>query len=450
MNTTALFQYFVVAGLINTSLFAFLLLTKKKHTIVSVLLIVLMLLLSFQALLNAFDTRSFFLRFPHLSKISWLLPTLFGPLIYLFTYHITSRSQHFHRRALLHFIPFVAYFVLLLPWYVQSADDKRATLNDFDAASVADFGWMNQFTIPWTLAYLLFSLRQLRLYRESLTDTHSEISLYQFQWLRQFIYIILAILGITIFGFYGRKWDIPFLTNFYHYNYAIIVLVLYWVAYKSITQPALFNLEGRGRAIGSNPVKQELVAERAAIAGAVDSGQHAVADRKGVTDAGSVQVTDLSMPLVQEVATRADDMAHTTTEVAPGMDEPVEGKKYAKSGLDAATTEQLLTRLLDYMERERPYLQPELTIYTLAEALNTNRHHLSQVINERLHVSFFDFINRYRVKAVQAKMADPGTRSMSILGIAYDCGFNSKATFNTSFKKYTGMTPSAYLQSLGQ
>lgn len=434
MNTAALFQYFVVAGLINTSLFAFLLLTKKKHTILSVLLIVLMLLLSFQALLNAFDTRSFFLRFPHLSKISWLLPTLFGPLIYLFTFYITSRGQSLHRRDGLHFIPFVVYFMLLLPWYVQSADDKRALLNDFDAASVADFGWMNQFTIPWTLAYLLFSLRQLRLYRESLSDTHSEISLYQFQWLRQFIYIILAILAITIFGFYGRKWDIPFITHFYHYNYAIIVLVLYWVAYKSITQPALFNLEGRRSSVSlaGGRMEQASMAAREAVGSAVTTGGPAV-----------------PAPVAPEMTDMTDEPLTTVTEVAARADEPVGAKKYAKSGLDAAATEQLLIRLLEYMERERPYLEPELTIYVLAAALNTNRHHLSQVINERLYASFFDFINGYRVKAVQAKMADRAAQSMSIMGIAYDCGFNSKATFNASFKKYTGMTPSAYLKSLG-
>lgn len=433
MNTSAVFQYFVVAGLINTSLFAFLLLTKKKHTIVSALLIVLMLLLSFQALLNAFDTRSFFQRFPHLSKISWLLPTLFGPLIYLFTWYLTTRAQRFRQRDWLHFLPFVVYCVLLLPWYVQSAADKRALLHDFEAASVADFGWMNQFSIPWTLAYLLFSLRRLRLYRVSLADTHSEIGLYQFQWLRQFIYIILVILGITVFGFYGRKWDIPFITHFYHYNYAIIVLVLYWVAYKSITQPALFNLEGRGSGMAA-------YRERRGAVPALLAAQDREAGSGAAPD-------DAVVTLAAETAKPADQAPASLTEVAFAKDEPIGARKYAKSGLDALATEQLLTRLLHYMEQERPYLQPELTIYALAEALGTNRHHLSQVINERLHSSFFDFINGYRVKAVQALMVEPAAGTLSIMGMAYDCGFNSKATFNTSFKKYTGMTPSAYLKS---
>ncbi len=123
-------------------------------------------------------------------------------------------------------------------------------------------------------------------------------------------------------------------------------------------------------------------------------------------------------------------------------------KEVRKSGLDSMATDELLQELLTYMEKDKPYLEPELTIYALADALDSNRHHLSQVINERLGVSFFDFVNRYRVKAVREKLADPGARHMSIMGIAYDCGFNSKATFNASFKKMTGTTPSAYLKSL--
>ena len=90
MNAALIFQYFIIAGLINVSLFAFLLLTRKKNNAASFLLIVFMLLVSFQALLNAFDTRAFFLVYPFLSRISWLLPSLFGPLIYLFTKKITD------------------------------------------------------------------------------------------------------------------------------------------------------------------------------------------------------------------------------------------------------------------------------------------------------------------------------------------------------------------------
>lgn len=420
MNKEALFQYFVVAGLINTTLFAFLLLTRKKHTVVSLLLTAFMLIVSFQAVLNAFDNRSFFLTFPHLSRISWLLPTLFGPFIYLFTRKLTNRETRILPRDLLHFIPFMIYLVLLGSWFIRSAADKRALLNDFDALSAADFGWMNQLNIPLTLFYLLLSLRLLQAYRRELAEAYSEVGLYQLQWLRQFIYIVLVILGITTLGFYGRKWHIPFIEHFYHYNYAVIVLVLYWMAYKSITQPVLLRLEERSAsniypAAGvrlSVPQQGELVLPDEVMSSMISEQPLLSSDSQLATEAGTVI------------------------------------RKYAKSGLDEAATTLLLEKLLALMDQAKPYLEPELTIYTLAEQLDSSRHHLSQVINERLGMSFFDFVNGYRVRAVQAKLADPGERHKSIIGIANDCGFNSKATFNSSFKKLTGTTPSAYLKSL--
>ncbi len=125
-----------------------------------------------------------------------------------------------------------------------------------------DFGWMNQVNIPLTLFYLLLSLQRLHQYRKELTNTCSDAGLYQLQWLRQFIYIVLAILGITALGFYGRKWNIPLIGHIYHYNYAAIVLVLYWMAYKSITQPALFSLEGRQKTRGRGVILEKESGDR--------------------------------------------------------------------------------------------------------------------------------------------------------------------------------------------
>jgi hypothetical protein len=113
MTAVTLFRYFVAAGLINAALFAFLLFTRKKNNTTSMLLICFMLVVSFQALLNAFDTREFFLTFPHLSRISWLQLSLFGPLIYLFTKKITDGDGRLVRKDALHLLPFLFYLVIL-------------------------------------------------------------------------------------------------------------------------------------------------------------------------------------------------------------------------------------------------------------------------------------------------------------------------------------------------
>jgi len=397
MNAALIFRYFIIAGLINVSLFAFLLLTRKKNNTASFLLIIFMLLVSFQALLNAFDTREFFLANPHLSRISWVLPTVFGPLIYLFTKKITSGHHRLKQGDGIHLLPFAFYFGALSHWFFSPAAEKIRQLRDFEELSKKDFGWLNQLSIFIILFYLILTLRQLQEYRRNIENTYAEISTRRLEWIKRFIYSMLAILIISALGFYGRKWGIPLLSNFYHYNYGLLVLLIYWMAYKSITQPELYLFQNPNTTITIDENRPTLPVE------------------------WKEQLENNSMLLPESQV-----------------------RKYQKSGLEAETAVRLYARLLAYMEADKPYLEPDLTIYKLAEHLEVPRHHLSQVINEKAQKSFFDFINYYRVEEVKKQLASPDMANRNIIGIALDCGFNSKATFNAAFKKFTGITPSAY------
>ena len=100
------------------------------------------------------------------------------------------------------------------------------------------------------------------------------------------------------------------------------------------------------------------------------------------------------------------------------------------------------------MESNRPYLDPELTLPKLADDLKVTNHHLSQVINEVHGKNFFNFINEYRVEEVKRKIQDPKYQNYTLLGIAFESGFNSKSAFNRVFKNITGTTPSTYRNSL--
>jgi AraC-like DNA-binding protein len=96
------------------------------------------------------------------------------------------------------------------------------------------------------------------------------------------------------------------------------------------------------------------------------------------------------------------------------------------------------------MQDEKPYLNAELTIQDLSSALNISKHHLTQVLNHSIGKNFFNFINEYRIEAVKKKIEDKKFAHLTLLAIAYDCGFNSKSSFNNIFKQYTGLTPSEY------
>jgi AraC-like DNA-binding protein len=103
--------------------------------------------------------------------------------------------------------------------------------------------------------------------------------------------------------------------------------------------------------------------------------------------------------------------------------------------------------LFELMRSQRPYLRSDLTLTELAKLLQTNAPAISKVINQT-GSNFNDFINEYRVREVQHKIEKHEHKAQTLLAIAFDSGFNSKATFNRAFKKIVGQTPKAYIEAL--
>jgi AraC-like DNA-binding protein len=103
-------------------------------------------------------------------------------------------------------------------------------------------------------------------------------------------------------------------------------------------------------------------------------------------------------------------------------------------------------KILKLMKDEKLYLQPELNLSDIAIRLKTNISVLSGVVNNAFGKNFNDFVNEYRVKEFQERIQLPENKNITLLGIAFDCGFNSKATFNRSFKKFTGKAPKEFLE----
>ena len=107
-----------------------------------------------------------------------------------------------------------------------------------------------------------------------------------------------------------------------------------------------------------------------------------------------------------------------------------------------------LERVSTFMNTEKPYLNPDLNLSDLSKSLNLTRAELSKIINAGFGKNFNDFINEYRVNTFKAKLKSGEHQQLSLLGIAYDCGFNSKATFNRVFKKITQSSPTEFLNTL--
>lgn len=116
--------------------------------------------------------------------------------------------------------------------------------------------------------------------------------------------------------------------------------------------------------------------------------------------------------------------------------------EYTKVPYSDSVSEKLNSMLVLYLEEERPWLNPSLTLKDLAMALNTNRTYLSEYFNKTLRTTFYDYLNNLRVKyACELLLSEP---NLSILQIGEKSGFNSLSTFRRSFEKHMGCTPAKY------
>lgn len=118
--------------------------------------------------------------------------------------------------------------------------------------------------------------------------------------------------------------------------------------------------------------------------------------------------------------------------------------KYRKSTLSEEKAEIFSDKLLQYMDKEKAYVDPDISLQVLAENLSISSHHLSQVINQRLKKKYYEFINEYRVKEAERELVCPNNQDKTIYEISLDVGFKSKSVFNSVFKEYIGMTPTQY------
>ncbi|PCJ24691.1 MAG: hypothetical protein COA97_09295 [Flavobacteriales bacterium] len=122
--------------------------------------------------------------------------------------------------------------------------------------------------------------------------------------------------------------------------------------------------------------------------------------------------------------------------------------KYTGSAMNSDQEEELFNLIIDAFDNKKVYLQQDLSVTSLADKLKTNKTYVSQVINERFNQNFSTFINDYRIKEARRLLSEKENWNLTIEAIANNVGFKSKSAFNTAFKKFTGITPSYFLNSM--
>lgn len=125
-------------------------------------------------------------------------------------------------------------------------------------------------------------------------------------------------------------------------------------------------------------------------------------------------------------------------------------KKYEKSGLTEEEAGEIMKKMNNLMEMEKPFLNSNLSIQDLSEALAIPIHTISEVTNGLIGQNFFDYLNNYRIEEFKRLATQSKNDEIKILHLAFDAGFSSKTSFNLAFKKFTCETPSQFMKKIKQ
>ena len=134
--------------------------------------------------------------------------------------------------------------------------------------------------------------------------------------------------------------------------------------------------------------------------------------------------------------------------IVNGLSNAISSQKYAKSGLASEQLDSYKERLVKLMAEQKVYLDPEITLPSLAQMVGCSINHLSQAVNSGFSMSFFDFLNSYRIDEAKSILLNQSSLSKSILDVSFASGFNSNSAFYAAFKKSTGQTPAQFRRSI--
>jgi len=389
---------------------------KKGHRTANRFLACLLFIFSIGLVEGFLSVTYLSVKLPSLIGIDWPLIFLYGPLVYFYVKALTEphwRIQSWKLYA--HFVPVLLLYIYLIPLFLADPEFKVS-------AWLEENGHLKNYTpvvdpilfvaIIQIAGYLILSLRLLKFHSRNIQQNFSSIEKISLSWLRTLIFVFFGLLCMYTFSavfsqFYGVYKEAEYLLNL------MIAIAIYIMGYKGITQPDIFTpMDNAGPRL-----KYDLLPGD---------------DDKKTTPT-----------IIKDIGSQIE-FAASGSLPQQSAEETGQTEKYKKSALTDEQSDEILARLTTVMEKEKPYLEMGLTLPMLSRMVDVSPHHLSQVVNEKLDKSFFDFINEYRVQETKKALFSSKAERFSILGIAMDAGFNSKSAFYHAFKRHTGMTPSQF------
>lgn len=328
----------------------------------------------------------------------------FGPLLYYYVQSLVNHAFRFRTRYLWHFLPVLLQAALY--WWLRT--QSYETRNWFWQNIHSPYTYRIEFIGTWIslMVYLGLSLQLLRRYRRYLNDNFSETSELRLRWLRILLLLVAVVTAQWMVEVVLRE----FFNVYYNYDYSTEMLggVLFLIGVVGLRQA---NMAAVNFAPGESEAEAEQPVALSHAAAVTRAPEPAVAG-----PAGAYEPAEDSAALVEAAARPAQAV------------EPA-----------------ALERIRQALEEERLYLNPTLTLAELSAHTGLPPRLISFTVNNGFGKSFNDLVNSYRVAEVKRRLAttDDAAR-LTLLGIAFESGFNSKTTFNRIFKQHTGVAPSEF------
>jgi AraC-like DNA-binding protein len=352
--------------------------------------------LSFVFADEAFTNTGLYAGYPVLTII--FQPALYtvAPAFYLAVVYLTSPNKKISVNTLLHFIPYFILAGLSGAIYFFTDADKLSVTDDTTADSdkLADTVFIF-LLFTQIFIYLYLSTRKLKKHEQTLPLFVSNIRDNDYRW------IYKIIIGLSILSVVWLVEAIADKTQLSFYFSFIYLVGVYYTGVQVIRQKDVF------------PFSKE---QNESVSALID-------------EAGD------ETP-VPETAVSANQ-PETSNEI-------IVSKESKKQVLADDKLLYYKERLLKLMEKEKPYSDSDITLPKLGKMLLLNTYQTSYLINNCFNENFYTFINRYRVEECKRMLESNQYNHLSILGIGYEAGFNSKTAFNTTFKKITGVTPKEF------
>lgn len=387
-------QLAAVVGALQGLLLTGVLLAQRNNRTANRLLAALMAAFTIYLAATVYYATGLVRVFPHFFGVSYQMPWVFGPLVYLYAVAASDRSWRFEPKTLLHFLPVAINTLATSPYYFMSGAEKLAMLDRWISGDIpSQLAMLDPFKYLSGIAYSVATVLYLRRHRRQVEHSYSNTARVNLRWLRG---LTIAAFGIWLLAVTLRLGGVDTPVRDEHISLAMAVLV-YAIGYMGLRQPEVFRYE----------------------------------------------TAEYPVPVVPVAA------APGLPPDEPEPDEVQPTSRYEHSGLGDIEAQRLKNALLAIMDREQPWKVSELTLADLAARLHSTPHKLSEVLNAQIGQTFYDFVNGYRVREVQRRIKAGETRARKMLALAMDAGFASKSTFNQAFKKHTSQTPSDFREAVG-